>query len=348
MSTTPPFPDFFVPGFPRCGTTSLCGYLAAHPEICFSKPKEPHYFSNLGGVGGGDLRRDYLVRCFAHRRPEHRIAGEGSVSYIYSPDAIERILALNPRARFVVMVRNPLEMLLSYHLRLLYLLEEDQEDLASAWRLQSARARGERLPRLCTEPRLLQYADAGSLGTWLERLIARAGAAQCLAVVYDDFAADPSKEYERVLRFLGLEPPAALPNFRRKQRSRGYRSRRLQQLLFKPPAAIARLAGVRTSAEPLPSTAEEAAELLASTAEEAAEPRPERPQRGPAARLLRRATRGAGHRVKRLRKRLVRWNDVDRRPRPLAPELREEMRRTFAPEIRKLEGLLGRDLGHWG
>jgi hypothetical protein len=24
------------------------------------------------------------------------------------------------------------------------------------------------------------------------------------------------------------------------------------------------------------------------------------------------------------------------------------MRRTFAPEIRKLEGILGRDLSHWG
>jgi hypothetical protein len=337
MSTPPPFPDFFVPGFPRCGTTSLCGYLAAHPEICFSKPKEPHYFSNLGGGGGGDLQRDYLERCFAHRRPEHRIAGEGSVSTIYSPEAIERILAHNPRARFVVMVRNPLEMLLSYHLRLLYLLEEDREDLASAWRLQTARARGEQLPRLCTEPRLLQYADAGSLGTWLERLQERAGAQQCLVVVYDDFAADPSKEYERVLRFLGLEPPGALPTFRRKQRSRGYRSRLLQQALFKPPPAIARLAGVRISAETLPATPAEDGER-----------RQERGSKGPAARLLRRVTRSAGHGVKRLRKRLVRWNDVDRRPDPLPPELREEMRRTFAPEIRKLEGLLGRDLSHWG
>ena len=185
----PRFPDFFVVGAPRCGTTSFCRYLARNPQICFSQPKEPHYFSKLGPGAGGELQRDYLERCFAHRRPEHRCAGEGSVSYIYSPEAIERILSLNPRARFVVMVRNPLDMLLSYHLRLLYLLEEDQEDLATAWRLQPARARGERLPRLCTEPRLLQYAEAGSLGSWLERLQERAGAPQCLAVVYDDFAA---------------------------------------------------------------------------------------------------------------------------------------------------------------
>ena len=135
MSTPSFFPDFFVVGFPRCGTTSLCAYLAAHPAICFSKPKEPHYFSNLGGSAGGDLQRDYIDRCFAHRRPEHLRAGEGSVSYLYSPEAIERILSIQPRARFIAMVRNPLDMLLSYHLRLLYLLEEDQEDLATAWQL---------------------------------------------------------------------------------------------------------------------------------------------------------------------------------------------------------------------
>jgi len=328
------FPDFFVVGAPRCGTTSLCAWLAGHPAICFSRPKEPHYFTNLGGRAGGDLQRDYIDRCFAHRGPQHLRAGEGSVSTIYSPEAIERILQVAPRARFIAMLRDPLDMLRSYHLRLLYLLEEDEAELATAWRLQAARARGERMPRLCTEPRLLQYAETGSLGTWLEELLRRAGPEQCLAVVYDDLAADPAKVYERVLRFLDLEPDGRT-YFRGKQRSRGYRSRLLQELLFKPPPALAKLAGVRTSAETRPE-----AESSRAGAGKA--------RRGVAVRWLRERTRAAGPAVVRLRKRLVRWNSVDVRPRQLPPELREEMRTTFAPEIAKLEELLGRDLGHWG
>jgi hypothetical protein len=328
------FPDFFVVGAPRCGTTSICAWLAAHPAICFSRPKEPHYFSNLGGDAGGDLQRDYIERCFAHRGPQHLRAGEGSVSYLYSPEAIERILAISPRARFIAMLRDPLEMLRSYHLRILYLLEEDEPELATAWRLQAARARGERLPRLCTEPRLLQYTEAGSLGTWLEQLLRRAGPEQCLAVVYDDLAADPAKAYERVLRFLDLEPDDRT-YFRGKQRSRGYRSRLLQELLFKPPPVLARLAGVRTSAQARPEA-------------RSAGPEAGKRQRSAAARWLRARLRAAGPAVVRLRKRLVRWNDVDLRPRPLPPDLREEMRAVFAPEIAKLEQLLGRDLGHWG
>ena len=41
------FPDFFLIGAPRCGTTSLSRYLADNPQVCFSRPKEPHYFSLL-------------------------------------------------------------------------------------------------------------------------------------------------------------------------------------------------------------------------------------------------------------------------------------------------------------
>jgi hypothetical protein len=41
------FPDFFVVGAPRCGSTAFCRYLAKHPAICFSRPKEPHYFTRL-------------------------------------------------------------------------------------------------------------------------------------------------------------------------------------------------------------------------------------------------------------------------------------------------------------
>ena len=45
------FPDFFLVGAPRCGTTSLSRYLAANPQVCFSRPKEPHYFALLPAAG---------------------------------------------------------------------------------------------------------------------------------------------------------------------------------------------------------------------------------------------------------------------------------------------------------
>ena len=99
MTETPRFPDFFVVGAPRCGTTSFCRYLARNPQIGFSRPKEPHYFARLSeDPSAGDLKRDYLDRCFGHCTDAHRALGEGSVSYLYLPETIARIRRVNPDA----------------------------------------------------------------------------------------------------------------------------------------------------------------------------------------------------------------------------------------------------------
>src|SRR3954451_8355637 len=77
----------FVVGAPRCGTTSLSRYLADHPEICFSEPKESHYFalSDMGDLPDHELRQkirgEYLARFFPTKR-EAPVMAEGSVTYL--------------------------------------------------------------------------------------------------------------------------------------------------------------------------------------------------------------------------------------------------------------------------
>ena len=51
--------------------------------------------------------------------------------------------------------------------------------------------------------------------------------------------------------------------------------------------------------------------------------------------------------LRRIRKRIRSYNTAKEERTPLSPELREEMRVAFAPEVRKLEELLGRDLSSW-
>jgi len=191
QSETIRFPDFFLVGAPRCGTTALSRYLTRNPQICFSRPKEPHYFARIDCIPDTDeLKRDYLDRCFAHRTSAHRVLGEGSVSYLYAPGAIERILHFNPQARFIVQLRNPLKMLPSYHLRMQFLLQEDQADFETAWGLQAARMRGESIPKRCLDPRLLIYTEVAKFGAQIERLFKIAGREQTHVIIFDDFASD--------------------------------------------------------------------------------------------------------------------------------------------------------------
>jgi len=101
-------PNFFVIGASKCGTTSLCNHLANHPEIFFSVPKEPAYFT-LGperGMSGADY-----AELFAGARA-FRAIGEGSTNYgavTLFPGVEHRIAAYSPNARIIYSVRHPLE-----------------------------------------------------------------------------------------------------------------------------------------------------------------------------------------------------------------------------------------------
>jgi hypothetical protein len=228
------FPDFFIVGAPRCGTTALGRYLARNPQIGFSRPKESHYFTRLSGIPtASELQRDYLERYFAHCTDRHRIMGEGSVTYLHMPEALQRILHFNPHARFIAMVRNPLSMLPSYHQRMLFLLQEDKKDFATAWSLEPERARSEHLPKRCLDHRLLLYSEVAKLGFQINRLFEIVGRDRAHVIVFDDLIAEPLTVYKKVVQFLGVDYDGQT-TFERKLGSQMYRYGWLQKLLFAP------------------------------------------------------------------------------------------------------------------
>jgi len=316
-SARPPFPDFFLVGAQRCGTTTLSWCLKRHPQICFSKPKEPHFFARVPAhvIESGQWR-DRYARFFLHYREAHRSVGEGSPTYIGAPEAIETILRINPRAKLIAMVRNPVEMIRSLHLRLLFILEEDVPELATAWRLQETRARGERIPRRCSDPRLLRYRELGALGSQIERLYRLAGRDQSLVLLFDDLVREPRKVYEQVLGFIGVDDDGRT-EFPRRRPSQRYRSRTLQRMLYKPPAPLVDWMD-RSRVERL-----------------------SRQDDGTATRT----SRDTRARIKLLHNRLRDWNTC--RPPPMSPATRAMLREAFEPEVARLSALLDRDLSHW-
>ena len=202
---TPRPPDFFIVGAPKCGTTALYEYLKTHPGIYMPEEKEPHFFSaDLPSRNLGRYKHlpDYL-RLFAPASPRQTL-GEASVFYLYSTVAIRHIIEVNPKAKFIAMVRNPVEMAHSLHSELLCSFEEDVADFEIAWGLQKERLAGRRIPPACQEPRLLQYRDVCSLAGQLKRLLSVAPASQCLFLVLDDLRTKPRAVYQSVLDFLEL------------------------------------------------------------------------------------------------------------------------------------------------
>lgn len=222
-------PNFFIIGAPKCGTTALSEYLRQHPAIFFSDPKEPHFFnSDFGNRFTTSL--DSYLQCFEGASDAHLAVGEGSVLYLSSRVAIPGVLSLQPEARFIVMVRNPVDMAYSWHSQALYAFGEDEYDFERAWRLQEYRRRGEAIPRFCKEPKVLLYGDLCKVGSQLQRLYEVVPPDRVKVVFFEDFVNKTKQSYESVLRFLGV-PSDGRMEFPRENSNKRFRSVWLESML---------------------------------------------------------------------------------------------------------------------
>ena len=114
----------FIVGAAKCATTSLYRYLANHPDVFMSTPKELNYFSatelknqelyynekvisNLG---------DYEEIFHNADADGKKILGEASVSYLFYPSVPKKIFEYNKNAKIIIILRNPIERAFSHYL----------------------------------------------------------------------------------------------------------------------------------------------------------------------------------------------------------------------------------------
>lgn len=235
-------PNFFIIGAPRCGTSALSEYLKAHPEICFSRGKEPGYFCDdfLGARFSGS-EEEYINRFFSHCSDKHKAVGEASVWYLYSPSAVRNIMKCNPDAKIIVMLRNPIDMVYSLHSRLLYNREEDIENFKEAWFLQDLRAAGRNIPRGCRDGRFLLYREVGCFSVQLKRVYELVPKQQVLVILFDDFIEQTKQIYINVLGFLNVSQDYC-PKFERINENAVRRLNCLGEFTQQPPHFMINLA----------------------------------------------------------------------------------------------------------
>ena len=230
-------PDFFIVGAPRCGTTALSEYLKGHPNVFFSQPKEICFFAtDFPNIRIVTTFEEYMA-LFHEVQPDHLRVGEGSVWYMYSREAVQNIYEYNPKAKLIVMLRNPVDLVHSLHSQLLLSIDEDEKDFERAWNLQELRKSGEKIPKRCRTPALLQYRDIGKLGAQMERLLEVFPKEQIKVILFDDFVSDTRAVYEDVLSFLGLNSDGR-KLFPRINESSRYRSMLVGHFTQTPPDKI--------------------------------------------------------------------------------------------------------------
>ena len=109
----------FIVGAPKAGTTSLHYYLQQHPEVCMSAIKEPNFFtaanvSDLYYDVDPILNEDDYHLIFSDLKK--KVVGEASVSYLYYPLIADKIFEYNPKAKIIILLRNPVQRAFSHYL----------------------------------------------------------------------------------------------------------------------------------------------------------------------------------------------------------------------------------------
>ncbi len=109
-------PNFVALGGMRCGTTAFFLYLKEHPNILPTVKKEPRFFDNfMGNYKRGEqwYRANFPT---ASQMEDHArsvtgpvLTGEATPYYLFHPKAPERLQAVVPEARLVVLLRNPVD-----------------------------------------------------------------------------------------------------------------------------------------------------------------------------------------------------------------------------------------------
>lgn len=211
-AVTPPggarWPDTFIVGAPKSGTTSMYSYLEGHPQVYMSPVKEPLFFGPDTRSAEEKLsyRNDeaaYLA-LFADAKEEKRL-GEASTRYLVSSEAPRLIHAVQPRPFVIAMLRNPVEMLHALHNERVSQMHEQITDFAAALTADGQRRDG--VPGRPEAPPLVWlYMDYARYAEQLERWYATFGRDRVHVVVFDDFGSDTQRAFRAVLEFLEVDP----------------------------------------------------------------------------------------------------------------------------------------------
>lgn len=232
-----PSPSAFVVGAPRCGTTALCNFLGQHPDIFVPYVKEPHYFGQDLTTRRGFPDLETYLKLF--RDGEDKLCLEGSTWYLYSRCAAKELHGFNPDAKIIIMVRNPTELIRSWHAHAVVVGVQDQTSLEDALEREPERREGKAIPVDSAREKLL-YTDIPRFTEQITRYYETFGREQIHIIIYDDFKKDNLAVVADTFHFLGVETDF-VPIFDKINASGKIKSRIFRNLLEHQPERVRKL-----------------------------------------------------------------------------------------------------------
>ena len=233
------WPNFFLVGAAKAGTTSIYTYLSQHPKVFFPAIKEPHFFTQVRPARQQRFlieaitKRSAYLRLYAHAI-SYSVIGDASPSYLWHPEVPQRIRAEVPEAKIAVVLRDPVERAYSHYLMdyregvqnkpFYQALLDDMNRSEKGWGISYL------------------YYELGLYAEQLQRYLETFKPEHVKVLMFDDFRRDAKAVLREIADFLGLDSsPLAHVDTSRKYNS--YAAPRNQYLRRVAGAKFSRMLG---------------------------------------------------------------------------------------------------------
>ncbi|MDO1501269.1 sulfotransferase [Winogradskyella maritima] len=202
------FPNLYIPGAAKSGTSTLHDLLQLHPKICMSSKKEPHYWVDTKYSSKDLNAREAYLQLF-NLKDECTIKGESSTSYMVLPEFIDRIKNTNySEVKFIFILRNPIDRLYS-HYWYLKGLGDEHLDLKSA--VQSDFDIEPTVYSRHKNGKYKHYYQFGRYGYWLDRFYSNFETSQIKIILFEDLVKNQLNTLNNCFKFLNLETLRDIP-----------------------------------------------------------------------------------------------------------------------------------------
>jgi hypothetical protein len=237
------YPNLFIVGAPKCGTTSLHYYLSQHPEIFMSNPKEPRYFctdlheevdsfnNDINNFFKYRNKDDYLN--IFNKVNDQKIIGESSVHYLFSKIAPLKIKKEINNPKIIISLRDPIKFMQSLHSQMLG-TNENIKDLNEALNAENERIKGKNIPSTATCPSFLYYKKMAHFSNFINYYFSIFDKKDIKIILLDDIRDKPQETYKEILEFLEVNDTGFIPQFEIKNPNIKPRFKFLNNLLKTP------------------------------------------------------------------------------------------------------------------
>jgi hypothetical protein len=193
------WPNLFIVGASKAGTTSLYNYLNQIPEIYMSTVKEPNFFSvkTVGEKHPVKPIRDKTkyLRLF-DKGKNFKYIGEASPTYLSDYDAALQIHQVSPKSKIIICLRDPVERVYSHYL-MLHSNGMTHLSLNEQLKKEMTKNPDINLPHLRLQ--------VGFYSKWITMYQNIFSKSQIKILIFEDFIKNPKQAMEEILRFLNIE-----------------------------------------------------------------------------------------------------------------------------------------------